>query len=745
MTKFLTKLIIYIILILGATMMLLPFAWMVSTSFKTRSEVERWPPKWSSRNFLTSWKVKVKVSSGALGGLDWRGLTLREALILQDVRQEGKVLSIVITDDPVYRGTLALYFPANFSYLSGSLDINEYNNFLADLSSATKVKEVKQMISDFTNPEDFFAAFFAMYTQGLSALLERRNYVGSIERTLTSSLNQLQTFERYASRIPEEQRTEYLEYLKTSEKAFNDLLSAVGIFKRGAVPVLQNDEIEKILNSILSCLDQITFNKLNSDLISHPVLQLYKSRVIQPVEESANVLETYRYVLNYFKMIQKDRSEVNSIVFTFPTTKEKQELFIKSISEQQNLKTDLEIIKNLANQSLDGLPERYEKTLDEKLLQDFSHLNVHNLRVYIQQVKVNLANLRNFLSRVPEWTFMSNFESVKEILNALIAENPSALAALERLEILSSQVSSEDFQKLLVESYKNIDRISELRRIYSRSLSVMKIISAPEFVKEVRFKQNQNIEIELNNIHPIYLEDETYELMVDFNWKQVWANIFHNYVTAWKSAPFGRYYLNTVFVSVVTTVLEVVLAAMAAYAFAYMNFPGKNLVFGAFLATMMVPGEVLLVPNFITISRLGWIDTYYALIIPWIVSVFAIFLIRQHFLTLPSELKDAAMIDGCSHWRFLWTIVVPLSKPVIITSALLKLVGSWNAFLWVLIVTNKDKYRTLTVGLQTFSTEVGTIYNQLMAAATLSIIPIVILFIFTQKYFVRGIARTGLK
>jgi multiple sugar transport system permease protein len=176
-----------------------------------------------------------------------------------------------------------------------------------------------------------------------------------------------------------------------------------------------------------------------------------------------------------------------------------------------------------------------------------------------------------------------------------------------------------------------------------------------------------------------------------------------------------------------------------------MSFPGKNLIFGLFLSTMMIPGEVLLVPNFITISRFGWIDTYYALIIPWIVSVFAIFLLRQHFLTLPRELQDAAKIDGCSHWRFLWTVVVPLSKPAIVTSALLKFVGSWNAFLWVLIVTNKDKFRTLPVGLQTFSTDVGTVYNMLMAAATFSILPIIVLFLFTQRYFVQGIARTGLK
>jgi multiple sugar transport system permease protein len=118
---------------------------------------------------------------------------------------------------------------------------------------------------------------------------------------------------------------------------------------------------------------------------------------------------------------------------------------------------------------------------------------------------------------------------------------------------------------------------------------------------------------------------------------------------------------------------------------------------------------------------------------------------RQHFLSIPKELFDASKIDGCSHWRFLWQIVVPLSKPVIITGALLKFVGSWNSFLWVLIVTNSDKYRTLPVGLQNFSSDVGTLYNQLMAAATFSVLPVIILFLFTQKYFIKGIARTGLK
>jgi len=156
------------------------------------------------------------------------------------------------------------------------------------------------------------------------------------------------------------------------------------------------------------------------------------------------------------------------------------------------------------------------------------------------------------------------------------------------------------------------------------------------------------IEILLEGVPSVFLSDEPIDsVKLKFSFSEVLANIFQNYVDAWNAAPFPRYYFNTFLVATTTTLLEVVTASLAAYAFSWMVFPGRDFIFGLFLATMMIPGEVLLVPNFITISKLGWIDTYYALIIPWIVSVFAIFLLRQHFLTIPRELFDAAKIDGC--------------------------------------------------------------------------------------------------
>jgi multiple sugar transport system permease protein len=224
---------------------------------------------------------------------------------------------------------------------------------------------------------------------------------------------------------------------------------------------------------------------------------------------------------------------------------------------------------------------------------------------------------------------------------------------------------------------------------------------------------------------------------VSFQWR--------NYVEAWNAAPFGWYFFNSFFMAITTTLGEVFTTILAAYAFAKMRFFGKNVLFAVLLATMMIPGQMLLLPNYVTLARVGWLDRYEALIIPWLVSVFGIFLLRQFFRSIPDELRDAARIDGCGRFRFLFTIMVPLSKPAIFTVALLKFLGSWNSFQWVLIMTTSPNMRTVPVGLQLFSSEVGTAYEKLMAASVLAIIPILILFLFTQKQFIQGVARTGIK
>ena len=223
---------------------------------------------------------------------------------------------------------------------------------------------------------------------------------------------------------------------------------------------------------------------------------------------------------------------------------------------------------------------------------------------------------------------------------------------------------------------------------------------------------------------------------------------FHpeNYAIAWAAAPFARYFTNTAIVAVCWVTGVVIVSALAAYAFARMEFAGKNVVFGAMLATMMIPSDVTLIPNFIIVTKwLGWYNTYQAQFILAIGNVFAIFLLRQFFMSIPKELEEAALIDGCSRFRFLWAILLPLSIPAVITVALMNFLSAWNSFLWPLLVTSSAEMRPIQLGLIVFQSEAGGRYAELMAASTLVIFPTVVMFLVAQKYFVEGIARTGLK
>lgn len=220
---------------------------------------------------------------------------------------------------------------------------------------------------------------------------------------------------------------------------------------------------------------------------------------------------------------------------------------------------------------------------------------------------------------------------------------------------------------------------------------------------------------------------------------------WQNYKIAWEAAPFDVYFKNSFLIALTVMSLEVVFSSLAAYAFAKFNFFGKNFLFLLFLGTMMIPGEVMLIPNYITMVNFGWIDTYAALIVPWTISVFSIFLLRQFFLSIPHELFEAAVLDGCGKFKYLITVMIPLSKPALVTVMLFKFIGSWNSFLWVLIMTNTPTMRTIPVGLTYFVSDVGSYYNYLMAASTFAMTPILILFLLLQKQFIQGIARTGLK
>jgi multiple sugar transport system permease protein len=220
---------------------------------------------------------------------------------------------------------------------------------------------------------------------------------------------------------------------------------------------------------------------------------------------------------------------------------------------------------------------------------------------------------------------------------------------------------------------------------------------------------------------------------------------WENYVTAWEAAPFPRFYLNTLFMTVFVVGGQVVFGAMAAYAFARLHFPGRNVLFLIFLGTMMVPIHVTLIPSYLIVQRLGWIDSYRALIVPRLVSVFGIFLLRQYFLTLPRELDEAALLDGCSRFGVLWRIILPLSKPALAALTIFAFLFAWNDFLWPLIVTNDPLMRTVQLGLAMFQGKYGTRWTYLMAGTVTATIPSIVIFLLGQKRFIEGIAMTGMK
>jgi multiple sugar transport system permease protein len=234
----------------------------------------------------------------------------------------------------------------------------------------------------------------------------------------------------------------------------------------------------------------------------------------------------------------------------------------------------------------------------------------------------------------------------------------------------------------------------------------------------------------------------------DRGWWEEWIPTsfeWKNYVKVWQVVPFAKFYINSILVAIGTTFAQVVTSAMAAYAFARLRFPGRDRIFFAYLATMMVPGAVTMIPVFILLKYMGWIDSYKAVILPAAFTAYGTFMLRQFFLTLPKELEDAAKIDGCSYLGIFWRIILPLSKPALATLTTFTFMGNWMSFMWPLIVLNSEQKFTLPIGLAYFKSVYGTDYTLLMAASVMMILPILIVFIFNQRFFVEGIKLTGIK
>jgi ABC-type glycerol-3-phosphate transport system permease component len=224
-----------------------------------------------------------------------------------------------------------------------------------------------------------------------------------------------------------------------------------------------------------------------------------------------------------------------------------------------------------------------------------------------------------------------------------------------------------------------------------------------------------------------------------------------NYVRAWTEANFRDYFSNSVIIATISITGQVIFCTLAAYAFARIKFPAKNFLFTLMLTTLMIPEAVVWIPNFITVTWLGrvgpipWINSWPALTIPFMASAFSIFLLRQFFAQTPSELWDSAQIDGAGHLRFLIQIVVPLAKPALLTVMLFSFIGSWNALAWPILVTTDPEWRPISYGLSSFLDEAGPQVHLQMAGSVITILPILIIYLFIQKQFTEGIATTGLK
>lgn len=219
----------------------------------------------------------------------------------------------------------------------------------------------------------------------------------------------------------------------------------------------------------------------------------------------------------------------------------------------------------------------------------------------------------------------------------------------------------------------------------------------------------------------------------------------NSYRQAFETVPLGRFFLNSVFVAIVSTFFQVLFCAMAGYAFARISFKGRELLFVIYLATLMVPQQVTLTPLFILMTLLGWANTYQALILPGIFSAFGTFLMRQFFLGIPRSLEEAAFIDGAGYVRVFFQIIIHLAKPAIATLWIFAFMASWNNFLWPLIITSDTALMTLPLGLSTLQGRWTTEWNVLMAGTLISILPMVLVYVFTQKYIIKGLTHTGLK
>lgn len=760
--------------------MISPFVWMIMTSFKLDGEVESWPPKWISQSFSSHRDIKLSLVRSGGVTIDFSALTIEEFFnlnkIIEAQTSTQSPLVYSVNDDSPYRGVMTVDFApdsetVDFCKEVAREELDELNaifesnqplseNIYETYSNMILIEDPMTMINTLMN------FLYYEHDSPLTRMVLVKD-IQAVTEKISSFINQNgDKLKNHTSFEISPEDDEQTRSVKASKKAYTQMVvdtieSKLGKFSlyldefRKGNPIVSKSELQAFLNRAREQFNEVT---LPEGYASWAPLRLLEKNVVTPLFSIFNSVNLGIEVYTFYNEIQDLTSETTKLVFKFSEPETIAQEIRTALEDTGFSNENKQLLNQLISNNLESSVNDIYKGLDQCFEAELSNYDMTKKEksALNSRVKAYCEQFTGILSghSTLENTFQQqllNGEDPTQIINDSSLERGqkdlmlSILTQAEAYLTRTTQDQSESF-RLLGKRYESEVFAQYYTSLYSQVFNRMEIIEGPEFVESVIYRNLASVEIQLKDVHPIWFWDENTRMEVDYSFTDVFKNIFQNYVNAWKAGKyFGQYYLNTIFVAVTTTVLDILFACMAAFAFSKMKFFGRDFIFMLFLATMMVPGEVLLVPNYITLSVFGWIDTYYALIVPWTVSVFVIFLIRQHFMSIPDELYDAGKMDGISKWGFLWKIMVPLSKPVIITGSLLKFIGSWNAFLWVLIVTKSPEVRTLPVGLANFSSEVGTLYNQLMAASTFSMLPIVILFLFVQKYFIQGIARTGLK
>ena len=321
-------------------------------------------------------------------------------------------------------------------------------------------------------------------------------------------------------------------------------------------------------------------------------------------------------------------------------------------------------------------------------------------------------------------------------------ETESTPIALETEETVATETIDSSALTQGVMTEKNIKQVTKKQRIVKICVQVGLYLFLGIMALIVLFPFYWMIISSLKSI------DEYYDPTLTI-YQQLWPSefMFKNYAAAFETANLAQLFYNTIYVGIVSTILSLIVTVLSAFAFARLEFKGKNILFAFLLATMMIPGELFTITNYITVDRLDWFDTYTVLIVPFLVSVFYIYLLKQNFMQIPNELYLAAKVDGTTDLKYLWKVMIPLALPTIISITILKMMGSWNSYLWPKLVTNDESYKLITNGLRDSFSAVDSkpdIPKQMAAVAMVSA-PLFLVFIFLRKYIMKGVSRSGIK